>query len=107
MYKFHTNGDRLFIKGSREEDDPDNIADPNEHQLINDHMVDRQHYGFNGKNHMASASQETREIFRTSHNRNGLKTIHTQKVAKKLTTVNRGEQRKLVIIVFKSLINKN
>ncbi|UXI17137.1 cathepsin O-like cysteine peptidase protein [Sarcoptes scabiei] len=94
MYNF-VKGNRLFVKGSREDDDPDNIADPNENQLINDHSHEKHHYDFQTKNHLASASQESREIFRTSHNRNGLKTIHTQKVARKLTTVNRGEQRKL------------
>ena len=95
MYNF-VKGNRLFVKGSREEDDPDNVADPNEHQLINDNVVERQNYDFNSKNHMASASQESRELFRTSHNRNGLKTVHTQRVVKKTTSVNRGEQKKLV-----------
>ena len=95
MYNF-IKGNRLFVKGSREEDDPDNIADPNEHELINDQAVERQHYDFNSKNHMASASQESREVFRTAHNRNGLKTVHTQRVLKKTTTVNRGDQKKLV-----------
>lgn len=91
-------GNRLYVKGTREEDDPDNIADPNEVELVNDRAVDRQHYDFNSKNHMASASQETREVFRSAHNRNGLKTTHTQRVLKKTTTVNRGDQKKLVSV---------
>lgn len=95
MYNF-VKGKRLFVKGSREEDDPDNVADPDEHELVNDQAVAREHYDFNSKNHMASASQESREVFRTAHNRNGLKTVHTQRVVKKTTSVNRGEQKKLV-----------
>ncbi|KAH9415292.1 hypothetical protein DERP_006386 [Dermatophagoides pteronyssinus] len=98
MYKFDKGNHRLFVKGSREDDDPDNIADSNnDNHLINDHTIDRQHYDFDSKNHMASASQETRELFRTSNNRAGLKTVQTKRVAKKITTVNRGEQRKLIV----------
>ncbi|OTF74252.1 hypothetical protein BLA29_010243, partial [Euroglyphus maynei] len=98
MYKFDKgNHHRLFLKGSREDDDPDNIADSNanNNHLINDHTIDREQYDFDSKNHMASASQETRELFRTTNNRAGLKTVQTKRVAKKITTVNRGEQRKL------------
>lgn len=95
MYNF-IKGNRLFVKGSREDDDPDNVADPSERELVNDHTIDRQHVDFNSKNHMASASQETRELFRTAQNRNGLKTVHTQRVMKKTTSVNRGDQKKLV-----------
>ncbi|KAI2799657.1 hypothetical protein BLOT_011563 [Blomia tropicalis] len=94
MYNF-IKGNRLFVKGSREDDDPDNVADPSERELVNDHTIDRQHVDFNSKNHMASASQETRELFRTAQNRNGLKTVHTQRVMKKTTSVNRGDQKKL------------
>lgn len=100
MYKFDKGNHRLFVKGSREDDDPDNIADSNDRHLINDNTVDRQQYEFDSKNHMASASQETRELFRTSNNRAGLKTVQTKRVAKKITTVNRGEQRKLVSPIF-------
>lgn len=91
MYKFQKNG-RLFVKGSRENDDPDAV-----HQdLIHDSTVDKVHYENNSKNQMASASQETRELFRTFNDRNGLRTVHTTKASKKTTTVNRGEQKKLV-----------
>ena len=106
MYNF-VKGNRLFVKGSREEDDPDNVADPNEHELVNDQTVDRQHVDFNSKNHMASASQESREVFRTAHNRNGLKTVHTQRVVKKTTSVNRGEQKKLVSVIVFSCFRPN
>src|SRR6218665_1212200 len=95
MYSF-AKGKRLFVKGSREEDDPDNVADPNEVELVRDGTVERQHYNLESKNHMASASQESRELFKTAHNRNGLKTVHTQRVVKKTTSVNRGENKKLV-----------
>ena len=95
MYNF-IKGKRLYVKGSREDDDPDNVADPNEVDLVRDGTVERQHYNLESKNHMASASQESRELFKTSHNRNGLKTVHTQRVVKKTTSVNRGENKKLV-----------
>ena len=45
------------------------------------------------KTHMASASQESREMFTSSRNRNGLKTVNTQRVVRKTRTVTRGEQK--------------
>lgn len=102
MYNF-VKGNRLFVKGSREDDDPDNVK---EVELINDQAVEREQHDFASKNHMASASQESREVFRTAHNRNGLKTVHTQRVVKKTTSVNRGEQKKLVSFCTQLFINQ-
>lgn len=99
MYNF-TKGKRLFVTGHRENDDPDNVGGGNgHHDLVNDSRTQREHHELNSKNHMASASQESREVFRQNNNRNGLKTVHTTRSVKKTTMVNKGEQKALVSVV--------
>lgn len=89
-------GARLFVKGAKNADDSDNIPDPAERQLAFDESSSVQHMDYQTKTHMASASQESREVFTSSQNRGGLKTVHTQRVVRKTTTVTRGEQKKAV-----------
>jgi hypothetical protein len=95
MYSF-VKGSRLFVKGARDAEDNDNIPDPGERQLVADETSDRQSMSLQTKTHMASASQESRETFRSTQSRNGLKTVHTQRVVRKTTTVTRGEQKQTV-----------
>lgn len=84
MYSF-VRGARLYVKGSRDPRDPDDVPDPGEQQLATN------------RTQMASASQESRETFRSSHVRSGLKTVHTSRVVRKTTTMTRGEQSQLAI----------
>lgn len=84
MYSF-VRGARLYVKGSRDPRDPDDVPDPGEQQLAAN------------RTQMASASQESRETFRSSHVRSGLKTVHTSRVVRKTTTMTRGEQSQLAI----------
>lgn len=95
MYNF-IKGSRLFVKGARDADDADNIADPGERQIVADEKSELESVNYETKTQMASASQESREVFRSSQSRNGLKTIHTQRVVRKTTTVTRGEQKQPV-----------
>lgn len=83
MYSF-VRGARLYVKGTRDPDDPDDVPDPGD-QLV----------AQSSRSQMASASQESREVFRSSHVRSGLKTVHTSRVVRKTTTMTRGEQRTL------------
>jgi len=89
-------GSRLFVRGARDAEDADNVADPGERQLVADETSERQSMSLQTKTHMASASQESREVFRSTQSRNGLKTVHTQRVVRKTTTVTRGEQKQTV-----------
>lgn len=95
-------GSRLFVKGSRVTEDADNIPDPGDGQLTReittaeDVANSSMSAMYKSKSHMASASQESREVFRSSQSRSGLKTVHTQRVVRKTTTVSRGERKEAV-----------
>lgn len=98
MYSF-VKGPRLFVKGSRNAEDMENMPDENDRRMIttaediaDSHMA----VDYKTKTHMASASQESREVFRQQHNRSGLKTVHTQRVVRKTTTVTRNERKEPV-----------
>lgn len=93
MYSF-VRGARLYVKGSRDPRDPDDVPDPGD-----DHHQQQQLSSTSGgsRTQMASASQESREVFRSSHVRSGLKTVHTSRVVRKTTTMTRGEQSQLAI----------
>ena len=101
------------MRGSREVDDNDNIPDPRD---VDDSLMrkgvtlsryddDLAHHRaitsadytastkFESKSNMATASQESRELLRTNNVRSGLKTVHTQKVIRKTTTVSLGEKK--------------
>lgn len=102
MYSFVKGSSRLFVKGSRDQDDGDDLPDPgdNHHHSAGDRIVTRADHSsavsssqFEAKTQMASASQESREMFRNSHVRSGLKTVHTQRVIRKTTTVSLGERK--------------
>lgn len=88
MYSF-VRGARLYVKGSRDPRDPDDVPDPGDDQQLSSTSGSR--------TQMASASQESREVFRSSHVRSGLKTVHTSRVVRKTTTMTRGEQSQLAI----------
>lgn len=87
MYSF-VRGARLYVKGTRDPDDPDDVPDPGD-QLVSSSQQQQT------RNQMASASQESREVFRSAHVRSGVKTVHTSRVVRKTTTMTRGEQRTL------------
>lgn len=89
MYSF-VRGARLFVKGTREPDDPDNLPDPGDRNGTDEHHVSIYHQT---KSQMASASQESKEVFRTAHNRSGLRTVHTSRVIRKTTTLTRGDHK--------------
>lgn len=96
MYSFVKGSSRLFVKGSREVDDGDNLPDPGDRQVAaqlaaESSLSSSSH--FEAKTQMASASQESREMLRSSHVRSGLKTVHTQRVVRKTTTVSLGERK--------------
>ncbi|KAK4336716.1 hypothetical protein RND71_043560 [Anisodus tanguticus] len=48
-----------------------------------------------GRNQLATASQESKEIFRTAHSRDGLNTVHTQRIVRKTTTLTQEERANL------------
>lgn len=48
------------------------------------------------KTHMASASADTNELYRTDENHNGLKTVHTKTLIRKTTTITKGDKRREV-----------
>lgn len=92
------------MKGAREVDDNDNIADPSERQMArfrdsvsSGHTITAAEMNssakFESKSQMASASQESQELLRTNNVRSGLKTVHTQKVVRKTTTISLGERK--------------
>ena len=104
MYSFSKGQSRLFVKGSREVDDNDNITDPGDRQVTSHSRLSHRDHGvtsaelsssskFESKSQMASASQESRELLRTNNVRSGLKTVHTQKVVRKTTTISLGEKK--------------
>jgi hypothetical protein len=118
MYSFSreksgSTSSRLFVRGGREVDDNDNIADPIPsdrdilrkgvtHSLYEDDIAHHRAITagdfstsskFESKSNMATASQESRELLRTNNVRSGLKTVHTQKVVRKTTTVSLGERK--------------
>lgn len=98
MYSF-IKGPRLFVKGSRNSDDIDNMADVNGNDMITtgeDISSSAMHVDYQTKTHLASASQESREFFRSQKNRSGLKTVHTKRVVRKTTTVTRNEKKEPV-----------
>ncbi|GIY19591.1 uncharacterized protein CDAR_274021 [Caerostris darwini] len=88
MYSF-VRGARLFVKGAREPEDPDNLPDPGD--VGPDHHMSVYHQ--QSRSQMASASQESKEVFRSAHNRSGLRTVHTSRVIRKTTTLTRGDQK--------------
>ena len=47
---------------------------------------------FEAKSQLASASQESRELVRRDHLRSGLKTVSTQRIVRKTTTISMGER---------------
>src|SRR5882724_2459185 len=114
MYSFAResgSSSRLYVRGSREVDDNDNIPDPRDEDILRKGVTlsryddDLAHHKaitsadysastkFESKSNMASASQESRELLRTNNIRSGLKTVHTQKVVRKTTTVSLGERK--------------
>ena len=101
MYSF-IKGNRLFVRGSRDKEDADNIADTSASgkQLVLDDRSEHESMNLQTKTHMASASQESRETFTSNKSRNGLKTVHTQRVVRKTTTVTRGEQKQTVCLIM-------
>jgi len=101
MYSF-VKGPRLFMKGSRNVDDVDRVADANDRRMATTEDVANSSMSVNykTKTHMASASQESREVFRSQQSRCGLKTVHTQRVVRKTTTVTRGERKEPVSLFF-------
>ncbi|GBO33883.1 hypothetical protein AVEN_64039-1 [Araneus ventricosus] len=88
MYSF-VRGARLFVKGAREPEDPDNLPDPGD--MGPDHHMSV--YNHQSRSQMASASQESKEVLRTAHNRSGIRTVHTSRVIRKTTTLTRGDQK--------------
>ncbi|KAL1415470.1 hypothetical protein MTO96_006814 [Rhipicephalus appendiculatus] len=95
MYSF-VRGARLYVKGSRDPRDPDDVPDPGDDHH-NQQQLSSTSGGSGSRTQMASASQEAREVFRSSHVRSGLKTVHTSRVVRKTTTMTRGEQSQLAI----------
>lgn len=116
MYSFTResgSNSRLFVRGTREVDDNDNIPDPitstdgiirkgithsrYEDDLAHHRAITSGEFSttskFESKSNMATASQESRELLRTNNVRSGLKTVHTQKVVRKTTTVSLGERK--------------
>ncbi|XP_013792814.1 uncharacterized protein LOC106476727, partial [Limulus polyphemus] len=89
MYSF-VRGSRLFVKGSRERDDADNVPDPGDQLEPEDSLVQAV---YQTRAQMASASQESREVYRTAHNRSGLRTVQTSRIIRKTTTLTRGEHK--------------
>lgn len=102
MYSFSKGRDRLFVKGSREVDDNDNITDPGDRHITS-HFSARDHgitsaelshsSRFESKSSLASASQESQELLRSNNVRSGLKTVQTHKVVRKTTTIALGEKK--------------
>lgn len=86
MYSFVKGGSRLYVKGRREGDDEEEErpSSSNLRQLV---VRDEP------RQQMASASQESRETFRTQQMRSGIKTVHTSRVVRKTTTVTAGEEQ--------------
>lgn len=98
MYSFVKGSSRLFVKGSRDVDDGDNLPDPADRAVAVEH--DSISTAFEAKTQMTSASQESREMFRSAHVRSGLKTVHTQRVVRKTTTVSLGERQQTTLKVY-------
>ena len=117
MYSFSreqsgSTSSRLYMRGGRDVDDNDNIPDPVSdqdilrkgvtHSLYEDDLAHHRSITagdfstsskFESRSNMATASQESRELLRTNNVRSGLKTVHTQKVVRKTTTVSLGERK--------------
>ena len=91
-----------FLNGSRNFDTIDRFAYLNDHNTATTEDVANSSMSVNykTKTHMASASQESREVFRSQQSRCGLKTVHTQRVVRKTTTVTRGERKEPVSLFF-------
>lgn len=53
-----------------------------------------------GRNQLATASQQTQELFRTAHSRDGLNTVHTQRIVRKTTTLTQEERANVSAIVL-------
>jgi len=104
MYSFVKGSSRLFVKGSRDADDGDNLPDPGDRQVTE--RADSLSTQFEAKTQMASASQESREMFRSAHVRSGLKTVHTQRVVRKTTTVSLGERKETTTLKVCSILSR-
>lgn len=63
------------------------------HEL--DHL-DSDDVKYHTKTQMAQASEQSQELYRSSQDRGGLKTVKTRRIVKKTTTITRGENEKLV-----------
>lgn len=117
MYSFvksdrdRSSSSRLFMKGTRGSDDDHNVLDTatgtnnnnnndvsvNERHLTSSSTSAHHHEGhalssFEAKSQLASASQESRELVRRDHMRSGLKTVSTQRIVRKTTTISMGER---------------
>jgi hypothetical protein len=94
-------GSRLYLREGKKLDYNANIEDwaqkemPDD-QVADDQITERQSMSLETKTHMALASQESRETFTSTQSRNGLKTVHNQRVIRKMTTVTRGEHKEPV-----------
>ena len=109
---------RLYMRGSRESADVDGVPDAidaighrspspvgstsrsslhrynassSSRREHSDEIVS--HSKFESRAQMASASQESKELIRNNNIRSGLKTVHTQKVIRKTTTISLGERK--------------
>lgn len=95
MYSFVKGGSRLYVKGRREEEDEQErpSSSSSTRQLaVRDEP----------RQQMASASQESRETFRTQQMRSGIKTVHTSRVVRKTTTVTAGEEQTTAVAEHRS-----
>lgn len=95
MYSFVKGGSRLYVKGRREdeEEQPERPSSSGSRQLV---VRDEP------RQQMASASQESRETFRTQQMRSGIKTVHTSRVVRKTTTVTAGEEQTTAVAEHRS-----
>lgn len=119
MYSFvKGSNSRLYMRGSRESADVDGVPDAidaighrspspggstsrsslhryNSSSSRREHLSDEvvSHSKFESRAQMASASQESKELIRNNNIRSGLKTVHTQKVIRKTTTISLGERK--------------
>ncbi|OQR72789.1 hypothetical protein BIW11_01239 [Tropilaelaps mercedesae] len=94
MYSFVKGGSRLYVKGRREDDDEEERPSSSNSRQLAVREEPRQQ--------MASASQESRETFRTQQMRSGIKTVHTSRVVRKTTTVTAGEEQTTAVAEHRS-----
>ena len=126
MYSFFKGSNsRLFVRGSRESADIDGVPDPIDaighrspsplgstsrstfHRSCDyDSSIHREnasdelvsHSRFESRAHAASASQESKELVRNNQIRSGLKTVHSQKIVRKTTTISLGERNDSTLV---------